>query len=161
MAILTWALSDSYRAFWGESKILIKVWTDGLKSLTETNSLFILWRIYWIIWHSLDSQRPYSIDAAKRWWGGWPANAVAQTSVLYTRASWSLSLQGKTDTISKGRYSWKAPWDHTLSLTSKKVSAWIFLMGLTRMNYSHLPPMPVSGKWIHNTQMVVAKCSCS
>lgn len=77
---------------------------------------------------------------------------------INTEASWSLSLQGKTDTTSKARYSLKAPWDHTLSLTSKKVSTWIFLMGLTWMNYSNLPPMPLPGKWIYNAQMVIAKC---
>lgn len=39
---------------------------------------------------------------------------------INTGASWSLSLQGKTDTTSEARCSLKAPWDHTQSLTSKK-----------------------------------------
>lgn len=131
-----WQFSHGFLSFfffgytsWDKSKISIKVWSDDSKSSDrENSSKYILWKIYWIICHSLVPEKPYSgyVQDCKVLIGELACQLCSKdlcTVHFYkinTGASWSLWLQGKTDAISKARYSLKAPWDHTLSLTSKK-----------------------------------------
>lgn len=132
--------------FWGKSVILIRVlnwwlrvrWRWALLQGVLQNIFCERRAAFW----PPSEQCMLTVEVACQLCGG--DLCTVHFNRISTGAGWSLSLQGENTQHKWGQIQFESTPSSYTVFNIKKMSTWIYLMGLTWMNYLNLPPKHIS-----------------